>query len=126
MRLFYGGRELRHSQGVAATSVSCSTLQGIQHSEHSELCGFAIDMARNIVPWAVQRLPGKVLWLLSEHHGLALVQRWLEDCPEGRPFKDKVRVWAYKNEDRAGLLKKVKNFLDETFNADNVQETSAS
>ena len=146
--VFYGGRRVRAAQARAAIGApgvapTARTLAGIAdaagdalaepEADEAPLAGFAVDLARAIVPAAlaaaggtragggggVESMEGKVLWLLHETHGLALVQRWL-DSPEGRPWRDtgRVRVFgAYRDADRRDVQDEVKEFLRSTFNA---------
>ena len=122
MNVFYGGREIRAAQGNAAFGPQrpgCSDVGGLLDSGRA-FTGFAVDMARYIVPTAMRQMEGKVLWLLSESHGHALVHRWLECDPEGQRWLStgKIAVFgAYKNEDRVRIQTRVKNFLEDTFNA---------
>ena len=118
MNVFYGGRETRYAQGSASQQVDCDGLGGLIDMDR-DLTGFAVDMARHIVPLAMDHLPGKVLWLLNEAHGHALVHRWLQ-C-EGREWLDTGRIavfGSYRNDDSVRVQQEVKQFLRDTFNAD--------
>ena len=81
------------------------------------LAGFAVDLARAIVPRAVDEFEGKVLWLLDESHGLALVRNWLA-CPEAKRYRDRVKLFgAFRNEDRTEVQTSASRFLGKTFNS---------
>lgn len=125
MNVFYGGREVRAAQGRAALGESqepCVQLGGVADTDRA-LIGFAVDLARHVVPVAMNVWSGKVLWLLSEQHGLALVERWME-CEEAREWRNSGRVaifGAYRNEDRVRVQRGARRFLDDVFNSsDNV------
>jgi len=76
----------------SSSNVPCDAIVGLGSELRNEKTyrGFAVDMARQLVPEACAA-EGKSLWLLDESRGLALVQKWLA-CPEGARYKDRVVI----------------------------------
>ncbi len=82
----------RYLTNKGSSKVPCDAIVGLgsELRTNETYRGFAVDMARQLVPEACEA-EGKSLWLLDESRGLALVQKWLS-CPEGARYRDQVVI----------------------------------